>query len=672
MMDGMYTRSNDDLPLLASPTRRANRRRLFVFVATFLVASAISLTYTFIRPAEYRASARVQINPGSLISEAMRPTGGSQGAEAPRSLLTELQVLASRPVIEVVAARLTAVMGPRLETLGPDPLTKMQSSLQISPAKDTDVVELSAVGRDPDLMAVLVNGVIEVYREQLDQAYRESSIEALERISDEVAKLEVGVAEKRRSVEAFRLRNDVASLERDESQVLARSRGLSTSLNTANEKLALAEGKLNSLRGSAAAGKAVVRAKDNPTLANLEQRASQIREELRELERVYTPDYLAMDARVRAQRTRLAELDQQIATQRQLAQQAAVAEAEEEVSSARQVANDLQRQLASDRPAVQQQATRLSQFKSLQEDLAQLELLHRDSVQRKAKLEAGERARRPLVKVIEAAVPPQEPWRPLYMRDAAISIVGSILLALLTVAVVEVFNRSDPQPTLLVPQPIRYTALGGESAGRPALAANTVPGIEGTAPALLTSTPVLPRELSADDIGRLLAAGTEDVRLATLLLTSGLSPEEAVAQRWDDLDVATGRLRIDGRSPRTIEILEPTMRMLRSRAPTRGERVLAGAVGGPLTVDELNSDLLYAAHDAGIDRPAEVTADALRHTYVAFLARQGIRLADLVKLVGRLAPEEAAGYSALSPTGTRATLAEVERVMPCIRDAPLA
>ncbi len=664
----MYTGPNDDLPLLASPTRLANRRRLRVFVATFLVASVLSLTYTFIRPAEYRASARVQINPGSLVTEAMRPTGGSQGAEAPRSFLTELQVLASRPVVEAVASRLASVMGPRIDALGPDPLTKMQSSLQISPAKDTDVVELSAAGRDPDLTAALVNGVIEVYRDQLDGAYRESSSEALDRISDEVAKLAASVAEKRRSVEAFRLRNDVISLEREENQVIARSRGLSTSLNTANEKLALAEGKLNSLRDSAAAGKAVVRAKDNPTLANLEQRASQIREELRELERVYTPDYLAMDARARAQRTRLAELDQQIATQRQLAQQAAIAEAEEEVASARQVATGLQRQLSADRPAVQQQAARLSQFKSLQEDLAQLELLHRDSVQRKAKLEAGERARRPLVTVIEAAVPPQEPYRPLYMRDAAISVVGSILLALLTVAVVEIFNRSDPQPMILVPQPIGYPALGGQSVERAALYGRTALGIEGHSPGLLTATPEMPRELAAEEIGRLVAAGAQEVRLAALLLMSGLGPDELVDTRWSDLDTETGQLRIGRRSPRTVEILEPTLRILRSMTRKPDECVLAGNPDGPMTVDELNSDLLYAAHDAGIDRPAEVTADALRHTYVAFLARQGIRMTDLVKIVGRLQPEEAARYSALSTSGARLAMSEVERVMPGIRD----
>ena len=53
-------------------------------------------------------------------------------------------------------------------------------------------------------------------------------------------------------------------------------------LSTAEDRVAAAEGKLRALGASAAAGRSVVPSRDDPTLANLEQRASQMREELRE------------------------------------------------------------------------------------------------------------------------------------------------------------------------------------------------------------------------------------------------------------------------------------------------------------------------------------------------------------------------------------------------------
>src|SRR4029077_201420 len=63
----------------SSPSaRRANRRRLFVFLGTLVASLAVSLTYVWIRPPEYRASARVEITPAAApapgaASEASRP-----------------------------------------------------------------------------------------------------------------------------------------------------------------------------------------------------------------------------------------------------------------------------------------------------------------------------------------------------------------------------------------------------------------------------------------------------------------------------------------------------------------------------------------------------------------------------------------------------------------------
>jgi uncharacterized protein involved in exopolysaccharide biosynthesis len=660
-----------DLGQFASPTQRANRRKLLVFLGVLLLVGAASLVYTFARPAEYRASARVQINPGSVQVESIRPTGGSQGTDAPRPFLTELQVLTSRPVVEAAVKRLGERFEGKISILGSDPVSSLQSSLMASPTGGTDVVELAATGGDAGLVAALVNEVIATYKEQLEQAYRDTSGEALAQIDDELTKLAARVAARRKAVDDFSARHNVVSLEREENQVLARVRGLGTALNNANEKLAAAEGKLRSLEEAAAQGKSVVRARDNPTLANLEQRASQIREELRELERSYTPEYLVMDSRVRAQRARLAELEQQLASQRQLSLQSSLAEAQEEVASARETASRIRQQIAGDRGTVQAFSARFNEYRALREELTQLESLHRDTAQRKAKLEAGERARRPAVKVVEAANIPQEPWRPLYMRDAAISIAGSFLLALLAMWVVEIFNRHDPRPTILVPQPIAIPipgrhyggGLGASSSGRPVLSEMVAPGLPAGTSGLLTVEPTVPRELAAGEIGGLLAAATTEARLAALLLLSGLSPEELVALDWDDIDPTKREIHVSGASPRTVAILEPTFAILERLPRTPGTRLLAAHGAAQPTLDDLTSDLLCAAYDAGIERPAEVTPATLRHTYIAFLARQGIRLADLVRLVGRLSAEQVAFYSDYAPAGKRLTLDEINAVV---------
>jgi uncharacterized protein involved in exopolysaccharide biosynthesis len=636
-----------------------------VFLGAFSVACAASLIYTFSRPPEYRASARIQINPGSAqVESSPQPAAGTQGTDASRPFLTELQVLTSRPVVEAAVERLGNKFRGKIAALGFDPVSSLQSSLAANPAGGTDVVELAATGADAALVAALVNEVIATYKEQLEQAHRHASGEALARIDDELGKLAARVATQRKAVGDFGASHKVVSLEREENELLARVRGLSTALNNANEKLAAAEGRLRSLEEAASQGKSVVRARDNPTLANLEQRASQIREELHELERTYTPEYLAMDNRVRAQRARLAELEQQIASQRRLSQQSSLAEAQEDVAGARETVSRIRQQIASDRGTVQAFSGRFNEYKAMREELTQFESLHRDAMQRKAKLEASERARRPAVKVVEAATIPQERWRPDYMRDAAIGVTSSLLLALLVMWLVEIFNRHEPQPTILVPQPIAYPVagdlpggrLGAPSSGRPILPGTVAPALPAGSSALLAAEPVASRELDATEIRALLATATE-AKLAALLLLSGLSPEELMALNWDDIDLARREIRVSGGSFRTAAMLDPVYAALADRPRTPGMRLLGS------TQEDLTSDLLCAAYDAGIEQPAEVTPAALRHTYISFLARQGIRLADLVKIVGRLPAEHVAFYSSYAPAGKRLPLDEVDRAI---------
>lgn len=670
---GIFSAAQDaaGFSVLPSPAQRANRRRMLVFLGVFLVASAAALTYSYSRPAEYRAAARVQINPGSTQVEAVRPTGGSQGTDAPRPFLAELQVLTSRPIVESTLARLGPSLGSRLSALGPDPLIALQSSLTVSPASGTDVIELASTGPNAEVAAALVNGVITTYKERLAQTYKDVSGEALAQLTEEVAKLAAKVESQRQAVEAFRVRHNVVSLEREENEVLSRVKGQSTALNAANEKLAAAEGKLRALEDAAAAGKSVVRARDNPTLANLEQRASMIREELRELERSYTPEYLAMDNRVRAQRARLAELEQQIVAQRAASQQASLAEAREEVATAKEAANRIRQQMAGDRGAVQEFSSRFNQYKALREDLTQIETLYRDASQRKARLEAGERARRPSVNVLEAATVPQEPWRPLYLRDAAIGVGASFILALLVMWVVELFNRHDPQPTILVPQGTayaldnRYAAglLGDRAQPRPALAADATAAPDSPPPVLIGAAMQIPRELQAGEIRSLLGAATPETRLTILLLLLGVGPEELLKLRHGDIDLEAALVRVASNPPRAIPIPPQIIAHLMPQPPQLAGVLAFGSGTSEHTLDDLAADVLYAAHDANIDQPATVTPQALRHTCIAFLARQGARLSDLSKLVGRLSTAEAAEYSSYAPPGKRVTLEQIVRVI---------
>ena len=647
--------------VMATPS---NRRRLTVFAATLIVALGVSLAYTWLRPAEYRASARLDITPGS---GSMPATSATPTASEPvRPFLTEVQILTSRPVLEDAAQRLRE-SGEDLSLFGSDAVAGMQSHLRASPVADTHVVELVASGERAMLLAPLVNTVVEVYQSRLSEAYRNTSTEGVLRADDEVRKLEQTVAAKRREVEGFRVRNNIVSLERDENDILARVRNQSASLSAADDKVAAAQGRLLALNEAAASGEGA-RSRGDSAVASLESRVAQMRDEQRELERGFTPEYLAKDPKVAAYRARLAELEHQLADLRAASQQLALADARDDLAGAQATAARLRQQMNSSRQEVAHFTARFNEYKSMQGELEELEKAQREALQRRAKLEATERDRMPSVRVLESATTPDAPWRPLYWRDTAISVGSSLVLALIAMWLVELFNRPEPQPSVVLIQPqagaLRYDgpqalALGDKGA---------VPRLQGTDLALLPQPLRFPRELHEEEVAALLRAAEAGPRLAMLLLLSGVDSDELLALRWQDVDADCSVLRVQGDSARDVPVAMPVGELLRaSRASAEADAFVAGGTRPP-TRDAVDAQILCAAHDAGIEQPAQVNAASLRHTYLAFLVRQGIRFADLTRLVGPLRAEVVGAYSALSPHGTRTPKPHVDLLHPALHE----
>src|SRR6478736_6567451 len=177
---------------------QSNRRRLYIFLGTLTLALAASLGYTWLRPAEFRASARLEITPAAGAV----PLGAAttSAPESPRPFLTETQVLTSRPVLELAATRLAHV-GQPYPAVGPDLVSDMQSHLEAVPVPNTNVVELIATGPRREVLAPMLNTIIEAYGIHLAEAYRASSAESLMQANEEVKKLDESVAAKRREVE---------------------------------------------------------------------------------------------------------------------------------------------------------------------------------------------------------------------------------------------------------------------------------------------------------------------------------------------------------------------------------------------------------------------------------------------------------------------------------------
>jgi polysaccharide biosynthesis transport protein len=641
---------------------RSSRRRAVVFGCAFLSAAAASLSWVYTRPAEYRAVARLHISPASIVTQPTEAKDTPAMATDAQSFLTEVQVLTSRPLLEDVVKRLKSAGA--LPDLGPDPVGAAQGMLRAEPVEGTQVVQLSAEGRQQAFLPRLVNTIVEAYQQHVANAYKGIATSTYAEVNDEVRALDSKIAAKREAINTFRKRYDIVSMEHNENDVLANIEGLSQSYTDANERLAKAKGRLQALRISAAAGIVGGRAKDDPTLADLEQRVSALREQWGELQRRYTPDFLALDADAKSLRARLENLEDQLKSQHAIGGRATLADAQEELSAAQAEVDRLRQDVAENRKQAQEFATHLNDYKALREDLDHLEGMHRGALDRLEKLQASERERAPRVELLEAAAPNREPWRPDYRLDAAISLAGSFAFGLFAAWFADFIMGPSPSPMAFVEHSWAPALLAREPAG---------PLRELGAPSLaqLPAPTPPPRELRDTEITALIAAATEDARVVMVALLMGVRPEELAALRWDEIDPNAGLIQVIGESARTIPLQEPLCSLIIARQGRRVETsptVLHDAQGHPLPIEEVGRLVLYGAYDAGLDRPHEVTADALRYTYLGFLLRQGIRAADIGRIVGRIPQNELVVYMQLHSPTARLPFERIERLLPVLRE----
>ena len=158
-------------------------------------------------------------------------------------------------------------------------------------------------------------------------------------------------------------------------------------------------------------------------------------------------------------------------------------------------------------------------------------------------------------------------------------------------------------------------------------------------------------------------------------LLSGLSVDEIISLRREDIDFAAGTIRVGGADAQTMPLDEATRALLAARQQPQGEaagRILQKPAGDGFADAEVARLVLFTAYDAGLYRAQEVTRAVLRHTFISYLLRQGIRAADIDRVVGRVPHNELVAYMQLNSPATRRPIEDIERVLPALREIAAA
>ena len=640
-----------------------NRNRIRIFTTVFAVAGILGLAFTFLRPPVYTSFARLLVVPAAAQS-------GENGVATTAEVALERQILTTGPILGKLLEQLAA--RDSNDDITPQNVAALLAMIRVAEIPGTNVLELRAEGPDAALLPVILNSWTDVYLTHVSEQQAAMADDSGIAIGGQVGELKTKVEDKRKELDLYRRQNNIVSMEREENQVLKRLRGLTDSLNEASAEKVNAEARLSAMREAVAAGRPVTLREDARVIGDLEQRATALAEQLREYEQKYTPQYIAMDPNMKILVRKLRLVQEKLEQTRLATGRAALAQAEQDaVSAARSVAT-IGGQLSDYRRIATDFTTRFAEHESLREDLAALELRYREAQDRQVLGEVDRVGQMMSVRVLDRATEADSPTSPRYLRDAALSVGGSVLLGMLAVLFFEFFNRPARGTPGTVAIPFPFIMRGARAMREIASAEphpETHPGA--LAPGIEDRRQ---RELSVADVGAMITAANGPARILIGVLMSGATLGEVAAMNWRHLDLDSGAIRIPGAKAREIVMSSGLKALVIHLATDNGDGdapIWRDSEGGALSPGDLDALVSCAAHDGGIADADEVSAATLWHTYITWLVRQGARLGELERIGGAMAPGELAALAAMSPPGPGMSLDEMLLAYPAMRHLPM-
>lgn len=636
---------------------QANRtwKRLLLFASIFILSATVSLSYTFKRPAIYESSAE-------LLIESQDPNQRDQDTST-HDIALQHQILLSRDLLIKVLDSLPPVENNH--ELDPLTLSSLQPMLKVTSVADSAIIKLQAEGPEKTILPTIVNTWLGCYVDLNSQMQKNYSHVASESLQQQLEALKNKVAAKHKKLKSFREKYDIVSMERDENKTLSILKGLNRSLNKGTETGIIAQANLIAVKDAIEQRKWAGNYKKTTELVKLENEAELLRELVSDYKERYKPQFIQMDKDTRATINKLGRLEEKIELKYQELRTAAIEEAEQEIKSSREAEKDLKKRIVDYEKKASTFSARFSEHESLKEDLLRLENLNRDYQEKLVAMEIKSDGDMLQVKVLGKPFLPKTPVRPNYMRDAGISIAASLLSGVFAILLYDLLTRPGKQPDDQIVSPVTYNQVFQSMP--PALQALSYKHPTGML--LPPAEHIIPRELSLSEVKGMYNSADNITRRLIAGIFNGLTVEETAHLKWGHINFETNELKTPGNSPRIILLTKFHRSVLEKdlSAPVDQEAyVLQNKKGGLIPADSLEEYISHSARQAQITEPKEITAQVLRHTYIAFLARQGVSLREIVERVGYIPGEYHAAYDIMRPPGSGISIKNAEQVFPVL------
>lgn len=534
------------------------------------------------------------------------------------------------------------------------------------------ILTLLVQSEEQSLPLPVVNEWLSLYMEEYQQQQGERSDKSQQHTSDQLADLEARINKQREAIRQFSNAYDVSSIQQEENRAINKMQNVTTALNEAEKQQIEAAAQLDAIHEAKRLGSPIASPEAKLQAQELRAEILLIEQELADLSERYTDTYMALDPDIVTKTRKRDGLQQEL--DKLTSQSAAIFEAE--IKQALLDAQGRVTALTAQREALRAETLigqeRLTDYQKL---IAELDILENQALTHKAKLLDIEvvQSNVPRVDVLEYPTAPTFPIGPNYWLDSLWVLVAAVIGALVCFQILTMVSvRRISGPTTAnytvvqtghATQPIaghanqqlghQHNQLGDESlVAQPQAIANQAPI------AALASTP---RRLSNNELATLFSQSPHDIQLAVGLMLSGVAPSELNSLKGSQFELAQAMLHVTGRFQRTLS-LAPCLTALLAESELSDAPLWQQHDGSELTVNDIDAILLIAAEDAALSNPPEVTVEVIRHSYLCFLAEQGLKLSEMESLSGYISPKQLSWYRGLSNSSAH----EIQLVHPAL------
>ncbi|MGE0160394.1 MAG: GumC family protein [Gemmatimonadales bacterium] len=391
------------------------RRRFGWIKWTFVVIVAAALAYTAMQEPEYRATALVELNGGDADVPSLDALL-DESEPSEEDLRTHLELLRSASLATQVIEdlRLDTISGflGDAEALPHQRAAALLEKLIVDPVEESRLVQISFDGPTPELAAAVVNGVVEAYAGRGAEARRQIALTLAEQVDSVEARLQ----KSEEDLLEFAVVTGFPYLVEEDvtAQVSTRMSDLRTRLTDAQSARFESQALRDVVGGG---GVSVVQ---DEVLNGLLGQLSDLRAEYARLSATFTDDY-PETAEVRRQIEQVRGLIEE--EQQRLAGRV---ESEYQLAVARE--NALANAIAEEQESATDRGPDAGRYYVLRQAIMANRTLLADLSGRRREAEVAAAIASTDFAVVDRAVPPLEPHRPVFMINMALAVMLALVL----------------------------------------------------------------------------------------------------------------------------------------------------------------------------------------------------------------------------------------------------